>query len=1102
MGICYNKYMKVSLTICRSYSECAAAATEYAAGLSASLDACTLVFSEEKITLWLERELCERLGGAFTTDVHSFRKYLSERGRKAARLSKQGSVMLVRKLINGLELPCFRRKSVHLAPALYELIAQLKSALVTPDDLEEASEGCGGILKNKLEDILAVYRAYEERLAEDGLSDQNSYLAELIPLIEGDERLKETDVVLVGYSAWTAQERRIVSALIRRAKSTAAFLVGGENDSVYTNEAARHFTALAREAGAELTAVTAPSGLHPAAARLAASLYLPSVFCGKGTRTDAVFCYEAATAEEEAEHAAEIIKREVERGARFRDFAIAAGDPAGDRQVIKRVFSAYGIPCFIDQKRALSEHALSRFLLGYLAVTRKNFDRAEALDFIRNPLFGEDPALIDGFENYLLRHNIRRGGLFYPFSRPAERLAEYERIRQKLMSLAAPRRETAAGFARAVRETAERFGAEETLRASALRLRAADEREEAAFTEQAYAKASAVLDEIASVMGEAPIRAEEFEEVLSSGFASQEISVIPQFFDAVYLGNFKDCKFKKTKYLFAFGMNGDVPFTKSDAAILNDSDLGKLQSFRVIVEPKIKAVNRRERENTCLALLSFSERLYLSYRLTDRGGRNVSRSELIDYILRIFDGLAVMTKEGVARVYEDGTESVKDGLDAMRFLDCEQGKRVFARDAGRFREGLLSDFSGASTFYACMAERGEKSALDEILERSNSELQILLGRGRSVLLPAETVSATALERYFTCPYRNFLEGGLKISERRSGEVKPLDAGNFLHAVLERYVGRVSALHTREESDAEVDRICADLEKEEAYAVFLEDGKGTVQLERLRAEAKRVAFAVRGQIVRSAFGEVQTEVSFGNRPSGTEGERSYPPLVLNGREKTYSMRGKVDRIDRAGDYIRVVDYKTGRVSKEDKYLYAGSKLQLYLYMNAFVGEHAKPAGVYYFPVTDRYTEDGEEPPYQLQGHTLDELHVLEKSDLSLSEGSQRSEILGISVLIDKKTGEVKPGKSRSLISERAFGAYLKYARLIAEQGIAELEAGSIVPSPFEDACAVCPYGGICGFEAGVNGEAREVNNVTSAVILAAAGEEEEDSASERGTETGD
>ena len=91
---------------------------------------------------------------------------------------------------------------------------------------------------------------------------------------------------------------------------------------------------------------------------------------------------------------------------------------------------------------------------------------------------------------------------------------------------------------------------------------------------------------------------------------------------------------------------------------------------------------------------------------------------------------------------------------------------------------------------------------------------------------------------------------------------------------------------------------------------------------------------------------------------------------------------------------------------------------------------------------------------------------------------------------------------SLISERAFGAYLKYARLIAEQGIAELEAGSIVPSPFEDACAVCPYGGICGFEAGVNGEAREVNNVTSAVILAAAGEEEEDSASERGTETGD
>lgn len=144
MGICYNKYMKVSLTICRSYSECAAAATEYAAGLSASLDACTLVFSEEKITLWLERELCERLGGAFTTDVHSFRKYLSERGRKAARLSKQGSVMLVRKLINGLELPCFRRKSGSSGARALRADRAAEERAGDADDLEEASEGCGG----------------------------------------------------------------------------------------------------------------------------------------------------------------------------------------------------------------------------------------------------------------------------------------------------------------------------------------------------------------------------------------------------------------------------------------------------------------------------------------------------------------------------------------------------------------------------------------------------------------------------------------------------------------------------------------------------------------------------------------------------------------------------------------------------------------------------------------------------------------------------------------------------------------------------------------------------------------------------------------------
>ena len=1088
--------MNVSLNIRRSYFECAAAATEYAASLPSSLDQRTLIFSEEKITLWLERELCERCGGAFTTDVCSFRRYLAEHKPVGARLSKQGSVMLIRKILNETELPCFRRKTKNLAPALYELIAQLKSALVSPDDLEEGLEGCGGVLRNKLEDILAVYRAYEAQLKRSGATDQNDYLDGLAPLLQGEKSLAETDVLLVGYSAWTAQEREIVRTLIENARSVSAFLVGGENDSVYTNEAVGHFRALAERAGATVRMAEESVSLHRAARLLSERLYQPAVFYEAGEKTDAVFCYEAQTAEEEAEHAAEIIKREVERGARFRDFAVAAGDPAGDRQILKRVFRAYGIPAFIDVKRNLSEHVLARFLLGYLSLIRKNFDRSEVLRFVKNPLFGEDASLADGFENYLLKYNIKRGGLFYLFAKEDARLADYERIRRTVTSLTLPRRQTAAEFARALRLMTERFETEKRLAASAEALRAAGEREEAAVTEQVYAKAIAVLDEIASVMGDTPVSAEEFESVLTSGFVSQEISVIPQFFDAVYVGNFKDCKFKRVRFLFALGMNGDVPFTKSDAAILNDADIARLQAFRVVVEPKIRAVNRRERENTCLALFSFSERLYLSYRLTDRSGKNVGKSEMLDYFLKIFDGLQVVGKEGVARFYENGTEAVKDGLDAMRFLDEEQGKRVFARDAGRFRAGLLSDFSGASTFYACMEKRGKKSELDAILACSNAELQVLLERGKEILLRSDTVSATALERYFTCPYRNFLEGGLRLSERKDGEVKPLDTGNFLHEVLDAYVRRIAEIRTKEESDLVVGEICERLKTKEAYAAFLADGKGRVAVDRLIAEAKRVAYAVRNQIVGSSFSEVRTEVYFGEK------SETYRAIALSGGDRTYRINGKVDRIDSADGYIRVIDYKTGRICKEDKYLYAGSKLQLYLYMNAFVGENAKPAGVYYFPVTDRYVEQGEEPPYQLMGHTLNELHVLEKSDRSLGAENTRSEMLGISLLVDKKTGEIKPGKSRALISERAFGAYLKYAKAIAEKGVSELEAGAIPPSPLEDSCSVCPYGGICGFEAGINGNIREVDNVSSAAILAAVGEKEEGDEAERGTEAGD
>lgn len=72
---------------------------------------------------------------------------------------------------------------------------------------------------------------------------------------------------------------------------------------------------------------------------------------------------------------------------------------------------------------------------------------------------------------------------------------------------------------------------------------------------------------------------------------------------------------------------------------------------------------------------------------------------------------------------------------------------------------------------------------------------------------------------------------------------------------------------------------------------------------------------------------QFEVFFGAENAG--GPVS---LELPDGEKIY-FRGRIDRIDRAGDAIRIIDYKTGRKKGRDESLEGGTALQLPVYLLA-------------------------------------------------------------------------------------------------------------------------------------------------------------------------
>ena len=73
-------------------------------------------------------------------------------------------------------------------------------------------------------------------------------------------------------------------------------------------------------------------------------------------------------------------------------------------------------------------------------------------------------------------------------------------------------------------------------------------------------------------------------------------------------------------------------------------------------------------------------------------------------------------------------------------------------------------------------------------------------------------------------------------------------------------------------------------------------------------------------------------------------------------------------------------------------------------------------------------------------------------------------------------------------------YMKYAMKIAGRGTEQIAEGTIVPSPYKNACEYCEYGGLCLYDEETDNRTREVRSVTSKIIVQA-GERNENTSPE-------
>ena len=325
----------------------------------------------EQFTLGAERELMayNRLPGLLGADVLSFKRLeyriLSEVGGIAKTfVDEHGKQMLLQKSIREVQkdLSVYRRSAGKLGflENICAFISELKQSEITPEDLEaaETEVGEGRILSQKLKDIRKIYGAYANLLSDERIDgdDRAKLLCAQIPK---SDYLDRSLIWIDGFHTFSNQDFRIIEALAAKADCVTITLTldpdknAPDASAFYVpGETLKRIEKIANDLGFEAEIVNLEAAVQPAVSGLdylERNLFAlrPRPYEEEPGDMAVVQCKNIWNEVEKG--AQKIVELVRERAFRYQDIVVLAGDMETYGGSIKRAFSEYGIPFFMDE---------------------------------------------------------------------------------------------------------------------------------------------------------------------------------------------------------------------------------------------------------------------------------------------------------------------------------------------------------------------------------------------------------------------------------------------------------------------------------------------------------------------------------------------------------------------------------------------------------------------------------------------------------------------------------------------------------------------------------------------------------------------------------
>lgn len=1004
-----------------------------------------IVLVPDRNTLSREEAVLRAVGGSLlNVEVLTFARFaIRVMGKEAEQcLTPEAcTVLLAKALLKCKQDLSYYRNAVDtdgFVNEMYSSLVAVRNSGIGVDELKQAAERMQGRAREKTRDLAVIYNAY---LAELQLPDPTSRLEGLCRAIPDSMLVAQSDVYVIDFFAFNPIQFRVLAALMRYAKNLhigyIAQEVGEDNRRIYPHGLRNTLLAIAKREGVFCQTVSVPTVLTPYKQQLQNKLFsfgdgydVPDDVKAQAKQAVRLF-FTPDVVGQMRTVCAEIL-RLMRAGYRYRDIAIVCPDPEAYWDVLHNVFAEYGIPLFADRQAILNNEPIVRLLRGLIEIEQTNEIDA-VMRVVKNPLFAVEQSKAFAFENFCKRYGIRYAHLQKPFvayEQDPDRDAADE-IRNSLLDMLPDFSHcaTCKDYVEVLRDILRREDINRTFAAFVDQQRNSGFEKAAAVSERVSERLMDLLSTLTRLVGDLEIDRAGFLHLLTAACCSVKIRLLPQSADCVYIGDALESHYVDTKVMFVVGADeGNLPRDPASGSILCETYYRSLLGQNIELKPSNKEQWLAARFYLEQILL-VPDHLYVSYAQRSTDNKATTPSGLILALSELFD-LPVENGLGHNVVCQIGTRS-----NAYKVLLRNENLQEAAR------EEILSALTD-----------GEKRRLATLQYDSVQTLP----NAKELFFQEELTSISQLEKYFACPYAHFVRYGLRAQEPKEGDPDKAEIGTLLHRVMELFLRR----HTQELDDMSQERMdaliaeCVDEAVSESRFAM---GDHTTEYNRLLQECTTILRLETQLIRRSNFKPTEFEVTFGkpkrNKPGGEGARPDYPPIEL-GDIRLY---GKIDRIDRCGDLVSVIDYKSGTGHYQLKYVYYGTKIQLYAYMTALQKAGLIPVGGFYKLLSGAFRKSGDNlfAGCLLGQIPVDKTEWINLLDPTLAEGKD-SEILPIVL----KHGVYCTKQKQMAVTYEQLQNIMQYVIDLMKQAVCEIADGYIVPSPIDEACKYCPAYAMC------------------------------------------